>query len=93
MLDWIKNHMINKDRCGYSPFRTGPWDPFHDACRVHDENYVAKKITRDEADEIFFSQVKEIIRDSPWYVRPVKWIWGHAYMGIVKLYGKAVWDN
>lgn len=92
MLKWLKRRIarqfIDKDRCGRAPLRTGPWDPFHGACKTHDGHYITKHIPQKQADALFYNAVRDIIDTSAWYTKPLLYIWGNAYIRIVKIYAE-----
>jgi len=94
IAEWIDDRLDNsRNVCGFSPFNTGKDDPFHEACFDHDLGYLNKLLPRDEIDEAFYSAVKKIIRESPWYKKPYLTLWGYAYIAVVKMFGKIVWGD
>lgn len=94
MIDWIKKRLDNsRDVCGFSPFNTGKDDPFHPACFDHDLGYKFKTSTREIVDQRFYNEVTEIITAAPWYRKAYVAPLGYFYIGMVKVFGRLVWER
>lgn len=86
----------NVDECGVAPITTGPNDPFIEACKLHDDLYVAHEQgvpgTRAAADtKLIDAMAGTIIKVNGFWKKTHLLIRASAYAIIVGALGWIVW--
>lgn len=85
------------NKCGIKPLLFGGWAveacKWHDGAYTKDSPHQREGLSRGLIDDYFLIQLKEKIKEHPFYLRPFMYAQAYIMYGIVRQFGSKWWEG